>query len=66
MCTPSSAAAEAEDRLREHFVPFLAVLDDDRVVIAAPAGDGRASFVSRDDLADVAAAVLLDDSGSLD
>jgi NAD(P)H dehydrogenase (quinone) len=48
------------------FVPFFAVLDDDRVVIAAPAGDGRASFVSRDDLADVAAAVLLDDSGDLD
>ena len=33
-------------------------------MIAAPAGEGRTSFVSRDDLADVAAAVLLrDDTG---
>ena len=48
------------------FVPFFAVLDDGRSVIAAPADDGRASFVSRDDLADVAAAVLLDDSPALD
>jgi NAD(P)H dehydrogenase (quinone) len=48
------------------FVPFFAVLEGDRAVIAAPAGDGRASFVSRDDLADVGAAVLLDDSGRLD
>jgi NAD(P)H dehydrogenase (quinone) len=48
------------------FVPFFAVLDGDRVVIAAPAGDGRTSFVSRDDLADVGAAVLLDDSPALD
>ena len=35
-------------------------------MIAAPAGDGRTSFVSRDDLADVGAAVLLDDSGRFD
>jgi len=35
-------------------------------VIAAPGGEGRASFVSRDDCADVGAAVLLDDSGALD
>ncbi|HLM04818.1 MAG TPA: SDR family oxidoreductase [Blastococcus sp.] len=48
------------------FVPFFATLQDGRAVIAAPAGDGRASFVSRDDLADVAAAVLLDGSGRLD
>lgn len=48
------------------FVPFFAVLEDGQAVIAAPADDGRASFVSRDDLADVAAAVLLDDSPDLD
>jgi NAD(P)H dehydrogenase (quinone) len=48
------------------FVPFFAVLEDGEAVIAAPADDGRASFVSRDDLADVAAAVLLDDSPALD
>jgi NAD(P)H dehydrogenase (quinone) len=48
------------------FVPFFAVRDDGRAVIAAPAGEGRASFVSRDDLADVGAAVLLDDSGRFD
>jgi uncharacterized protein YbjT (DUF2867 family) len=48
------------------FVPFFAVLEGERVVIAAPAGDGRASFVSRDDLADVGAAVLLDDSDRFD
>jgi NAD(P)H dehydrogenase (quinone) len=35
-------------------------------VIAAPAGQGRTGFVSRDDIADVAAAVLLDDSAALD
>ena len=48
------------------FVPFFAVPEDGRSVIAAPADDGRASFVSRDDLADVAAVVLLDDSSALD
>ncbi|RBY88439.1 NAD(P)H-binding protein [Blastococcus sp. TF02A-26] len=48
------------------FVPALAVRSDGGAVIAGPAGDGRASFVSRDDCADVAAAVLLDDSGALD
>jgi NAD(P)H dehydrogenase (quinone) len=48
------------------FVPFFAVREGDGAVIAAPAGDGRASFVSRDDCADVGAAVLLDDSGALD
>jgi uncharacterized protein YbjT (DUF2867 family) len=48
------------------FVPFFATLQGDRAVIAAPAGTGRTGFVSRDDLADVAAAVLLDDSTALD
>ena len=48
------------------FVPFFAVREGDHAVIAAPAGDGRASFVSRDDLADVGAAVLLDDSARFD
>jgi uncharacterized protein YbjT (DUF2867 family) len=48
------------------FVPFFAVLEGDRAVIAAPAGDGRTSFVSRDDCADVGAAVLLDDSDRFD
>src|SRR4051812_39205231 len=48
------------------FVPFFAVLGGGRVVIAAPAGSGRSSFVSRDDLADVGAAVLLDDSDRFD
>ncbi len=48
------------------FVPFFATLQDGRAVIAAPAADGRASFVSRDDLADVATAVLLDESGRYD
>jgi NAD(P)H dehydrogenase (quinone) len=72
--------AATEDRIRQSevratflrhsmyadFVPFFAVREDDGAVIAAPAGDGRTSFVSRDDLADVGAAVLLDDSGRFD
>jgi NAD(P)H dehydrogenase (quinone) len=48
------------------FVPFFATLEEDRAVIAAPAGDGRTGFVSRDDLADVATAVLLRDDEELD
>jgi NAD(P)H dehydrogenase (quinone) len=48
------------------FVPFFATAEDGTVVIAAPAGEGRASFVSRDDLADVAVAVLCGDSPELD
>jgi NAD(P)H dehydrogenase (quinone) len=48
------------------FVPALAVPAEGGAVIAGPAGSGRASFVSRDDCADVAAAVLLDDSGAWD
>ncbi|MFP5370023.1 MAG: SDR family oxidoreductase [Actinomycetes bacterium] len=48
------------------FVPFFATVEDGAAVIAAPAGQGRTGFVSRDDLADVAAAVLLDGSAGLD
>ena len=48
------------------FVPFFATLEEGRAVIAAPAGDGRTGFVSRDDLADVATAVLLRDDEELD
>jgi uncharacterized protein YbjT (DUF2867 family) len=48
------------------FVPFFAVQEDGRAVIAAPAGEGRTGFVSRDDLADVAAAVLLREDDELD
>jgi uncharacterized protein YbjT (DUF2867 family) len=48
------------------FVPFFATVEDGGAVIAAPAGTGRTGFVSRDDLADVGAAVLLDDSTALD
>jgi len=48
------------------FVPFFATPENGRAVIAAPAGEGRTGFVSRDDLADVAAAVLLRDDGDLD
>ena len=48
------------------FVTFFATPEDGAVVIAAPAGQGRTSFVSRDDLADVAVAVLLDDTGRFD
>jgi NAD(P)H dehydrogenase (quinone) len=48
------------------FVPFFAAREGDRAVIAAPGGDGRTGFVSRDDLADVATAVLLRDDDELD
>jgi NAD(P)H dehydrogenase (quinone) len=48
------------------FVPFFATVQDGRAVIEAPAGEGRTGFVSRDDLADVAAAVLLRDDSELD
>jgi NAD(P)H dehydrogenase (quinone) len=72
--------AATEDRIRQSevratflrhsmyadFVPFFATVEDAGAVIAAPAGDGRVSFASRDDLADVAAAVLLDDSPAHD
>jgi uncharacterized protein YbjT (DUF2867 family) len=48
------------------FVPFFATPTADGGVIAAPAGEGRTSFVSRDDCAAVGAAVLLDDDGRFD
>jgi uncharacterized protein YbjT (DUF2867 family) len=48
------------------FVPFFATIEDDGAVIAAPAGEGRTGFVSRDDLADVATAVLLRNDDALD
>ena len=39
------------------FVPFFASADG---VIAGPGGDGRVAYVAREDVADVAAAVLAD------
>ena len=45
------------------FTPFLVVVDG---VIRGPAGEGRASFVSQDDIARCAAAVLLDTEGAHD
>jgi NAD(P)H dehydrogenase (quinone) len=48
------------------FVPFFATPTEGGAVIAAPAGDGPVGFVSRDDLAEVAAGVLLDTSGQFD
>jgi uncharacterized protein YbjT (DUF2867 family) len=48
------------------FVPFFATVEDDGAVVAAPAGEGRTGFVSRDDLADVATAVLLRADDGLD
>lgn len=44
------------------YADFLPFFTGDDGVIRAPAGDGRTSFVTRDDIAEVAAAVLLDDS----
>src|SRR4051812_12484405 len=72
--------AATEDRIRQSgvratflrhsmyadFVPFFATVEDGQAVIAAPAGNGRTSFVSRDDLADVAAAVLFRADTDLD
>jgi uncharacterized protein YbjT (DUF2867 family) len=72
--------AATEDRIRQSgvratflrhsmyadFVPFFASVEDGQAVIAAPAGNGRTSFVSRDDLADVAVAVLLREDDALD
>jgi uncharacterized protein YbjT (DUF2867 family) len=49
------------------FVPFFATpADDGHAVIAAPGGSGRTSFVSRDDCAEVGAAVLLREDEELD
>jgi NAD(P)H dehydrogenase (quinone) len=45
------------DNMYLDFVPFFASPDG---VIAGPAGDGAAAFVARDDVADVAVAVLTD------
>jgi uncharacterized protein YbjT (DUF2867 family) len=72
--------AATEDRIRQSgvratflrhsmyadFVPFFASVEEGQAVIAAPAGNGRTSFVSRDDLADVAVAVLLREDTGLD
>jgi uncharacterized protein YbjT (DUF2867 family) len=72
--------AATEDRIRQSgvratflrhsmyadFVPFFASVENGHAVIAAPAGEGRTSFVSRDDLADVAVAVLLRQDTDLD
>jgi uncharacterized protein YbjT (DUF2867 family) len=46
------------DNLYLDFIPFFCGSDG---VIRGPAGDGRAGFVARADVADVAAAVLTDD-----
>ncbi len=51
------------DNLYIDFLPLLAGADG---VIRGPAGDGRLAAVARDDIADVAAAVLLDDGGGHD
>ena len=45
------------DTMYLDFVPFFASADG---VIAGPGGDGRVAYVARDDVADVAAAVLAD------
>jgi uncharacterized protein YbjT (DUF2867 family) len=47
------------DSLYADFVPYMASADDR--TIRGPAADGRAGVVARDDVADVAAAVLLAD-----
>jgi NAD(P)H dehydrogenase (quinone) len=51
------------DNLYIDFLPLLAGPDG---VIRGPAGNGRVAAVARDDIADVAAAVLLDDGGGHD
>lgn len=48
------------------YIDFLPLLVGPDRVIRGPAGDGRVAAVTRDDIADVAAAVLLDDSGGHD
>jgi NAD(P)H dehydrogenase (quinone) len=61
-----------EERLREHglaytalrdgmYLDFLPFLAGPEGVIRGPAGDGRVAMVARDDIADVAVAVLLTD-----
>jgi NAD(P)H dehydrogenase (quinone) len=51
------------DNLYIDFLPLMVGADG---VIRGPAGDGRVAAVTRDDIADVAAAVLLDDGGRHD
>jgi NAD(P)H dehydrogenase (quinone) len=51
------------DNLYIDFLPLLAGPDG---VIRGPAGDGRLAAVARDDIADVAVAVLLDEGGQHD
>jgi NAD(P)H dehydrogenase (quinone) len=51
------------DNLYIDFLPLMAGADG---VIRGPAGDGRVAAVARDDIADAAVAVLLDDSGGGD
>src|SRR5918994_231537 len=51
------------DNLYIDFLPLLAGPDG---VIRGPAGDGRLAAVARDDIADVAVAVLLDEGGRHD
>ena len=48
------------------FGPYFATPEGGGAVIAAPAGDGAAAFVARDDCADVAAAVLRADDPAAD
>jgi NAD(P)H dehydrogenase (quinone) len=53
--------------LRDSFYQdLLPAFVGDGDAIRAPAGDGRVSAVARDDIADVAAAVLLDEAGTHD
>jgi NAD(P)H dehydrogenase (quinone) len=51
------------DNLYIDFLPLMVGADG---VIRGPAGDGRVAAVTRDDIAEVAAAVLLDDGGGHD
>ena len=51
------------DNLYQDVLPYFVGADG---VIRGPAGNGRVGFVARDDIADVAVAVLLDGSGESD
>jgi NAD(P)H dehydrogenase (quinone) len=58
------AAGVAFTFLRDSiYLDFLPVFAGEDGVIRGPAGDGRVGAVARDDIADVAAAVLLSDGG---
>ena len=48
------------------YIDFLPLMVGGDGVIRGPAGDGRVAAVARDDIADVAVAVLLDDGGGHD